>query len=200
MVASLTSTTVPQNDGTDSCAFLPMGIIDKMYEFSSFQKDTVIPEITNVITNFPIKFNPYRDTYQFADAYKVYFILFKNHLLSHEMEFSEKLVDNNKLYSFKIQNELERELLKMKCSTVSSSKACFSILHANVYIFTVTTLPPYKVVIETHKITESLGENSNGIIVESSSIFEISQWIMKRLNKSGLKRSSTPFFIAVKKR
>ena len=63
LVASLTSTTVPQNDGTDSCAFLPMGIIDKMYEFSSFQKDTVIPEITNVITNFPIKFNPYRDTY-----------------------------------------------------------------------------------------------------------------------------------------
>ena len=120
-----------------------------MYEFLSFQKDTVIPEITSVITNFPIKFNPYRDTYQFADVYEVYTILFKNHLLSHEMEFSEKLVDNNKLYSFKIQNELERELLKMKCSTVSLSKACFSILDDNVYIFTVTTLPPDKVVINT---------------------------------------------------
>ena len=59
--ASLTSTTVPQNDGTNSCAFLSIGIIDKMYEFSSFQKDTVISEITNVIINFPIKFNPYRD-------------------------------------------------------------------------------------------------------------------------------------------
>ena len=56
--ASLTSTTVPQNDGTNSCAFLSIGIIDKMYEFSSFQKDTVISEITNVIINFPIKFNP----------------------------------------------------------------------------------------------------------------------------------------------
>ena len=60
------------------------------------------------------------------------------------MEFSEKLVDNNKLYSFEIQNELERELLKMKCSTVSSSKACFSIFHAGVF-FTVATLPPGKV-------------------------------------------------------
>ena len=149
MVASLTSTTVPQNDGTNSCAFLSVGITVKMYEFLSFQKDTVIPEITSVITNFPIKFNPYRDTYQFADVYEAYTILFKNHLLSHEMEFSEKLVDNNKLYSFKIQNELERELLKMKCSTVSLSKACFSILDANVYIFTVTTLPPDKVVINT---------------------------------------------------
>ena len=59
--ASLTSTTVPQNDGTNSCAFLSTGIIDKLYEFSSFQQDTVISEITNVIINFPIKFNPYRD-------------------------------------------------------------------------------------------------------------------------------------------
>ena len=85
------------------------------------------------------------------------------------MEFSEKLVDNNKLYSFEIQNELEIELLKMRCSTVSSSKACFSTFHAGVYTFTVATLPADKVVIETQKTTESLGGNSNGIIVESSS-------------------------------
>ena len=167
--ASLTSTTVPQKDDTNPCAFLSIGIIDKMYEFSSFQKDAVISEITNVILNFPIKFNPYRNSYQFADVYEAYTILFKNQLLNHEMEFSEKLADNNKLYSFEIQNELEQELLKMKCSTVSSSKACFNIFHAGVYIFTVATLPPDKVVvIETHKITESLGGSGNGIIVESS--------------------------------
>ena len=58
LVASLTSKTVPQNDGTNSCAFLSIRITDKLYEFSSFQKDTVISEITNVIINFPIKFNP----------------------------------------------------------------------------------------------------------------------------------------------
>ena len=40
--ASLTSTTVPQNDGTNSCAFLSIGIIGKIFEFSSFQKDTVM--------------------------------------------------------------------------------------------------------------------------------------------------------------
>ena len=134
MEASLTSTTVPQNDGTNSCAFLSIGITDKMYEFSSFQKDAVISEITNVILNIPIKFNPYRSTYQFADVYKAYTLLFKNHLLSHEMELSEILVDNNQLYSFEIQNKLERVLLKMKCSTVSSSKASFSIFHVGVYI------------------------------------------------------------------
>ena len=72
--ASLTSKTVPQNDGTNSSAFL----IDKMYEFSSFQKDIVISEITNVIINLLIKFNPYRDTYQFADVYEAYTILFNN--------------------------------------------------------------------------------------------------------------------------
>ena len=86
--------------------------MDKMYEFSSFQKDAVIsPDV---------------------------------HLLSHEMELSEILVDNNQLYSFEIQNKLERELLKTKCFTVSSSKACFSIFHAGVYIFTIATLPPEK--------------------------------------------------------
>ena len=90
-----------------------------MYEFSSFQKDAVISEVTNAILNIPIKFNPYRNTYQFADVYEAYTILLKNNLLSHEMEFSEKLVDNNKLYSFEIQSELEWELHKMKSSTIS---------------------------------------------------------------------------------
>ena len=123
------STTIAQNYGTNSRAFLSIEIINKMYEFSSFQKDTFVSEITNVILKFPIKFNPYRNIYQFADVYEAYTILFKNNLLSHEMEFSEKLVDNNKLYSFEIQNELERELLKMKCSTVSSSKENHSIFH-----------------------------------------------------------------------
>ena len=77
------------------------------------------------------------------------------------MEFSEKLVDNNnnKLYSFEIQNKLERELLKTKCSTVSSSKACFGIFYAGVYIFTVATLPPDKVVIVTQKITKRIINN-----------------------------------------
>ena len=117
------------------------------------------------------------------------------------MEFSEKLVDNNKFYSFEILNELERELHKMKSSTVSSSKACFCIFHAGIYIFIVATLPPDKVVvIETHKITETLGGNGNGIIVESSSVFNISQWTMKKLKESGLKKNSTPFFIAVKEK
>ena len=63
----------------------------------------------------------------------------------------------------------------MKCSFVSSIKACFSIFHAGVYIFTVATLPPDKVVaIETHKITESPGGNGNRIIIESSAIVDIS--------------------------
>ena len=52
---------------------------------------------------------------------------------------------------------------------LSSSKACFSIFRAGVYIFTVATLTPDKVVVfERHKITESLVENGNGTVVESS--------------------------------
>ena len=64
------STTIAQNYGTNSRAFLSIEIINKMYEFSSFQKDTFISEITNVIVKFPIKFNPYRNIYQFADVYE----------------------------------------------------------------------------------------------------------------------------------
>ena len=52
---------------------------------------------------------------------------------------------------------------------LTSSKACFSIFHAGVCIFIVATLTPDKVaVFERHKITESLVENGNGIVVESS--------------------------------
>ena len=81
------------------------------------------------------------------------------------MEFSEELVDNNKFYSFERQNKLERELHEMESSTASSSKACFSIFHAGLYILTVATLPPDKVVvIESHKITERLGGNGKGLL------------------------------------
>ena len=129
---SLTSTTVYKMMPQILYAFLSIGVIDKMFEFSCFQKDAVISEITNVIINFPIKFNPYRDTYQIANVYETYTILFKNYLLSHEMEFSEKSVDNNKLYSFEIHNELKRELLKMKCCPQVRRALVFSML---VFIF-----------------------------------------------------------------
>ena len=60
------------------------------------------------------------------------------------MGFSEKLVDNSKLYSFEIQNELQRDFHMMKSSTISLSNMCFSISHAGIYIFTVAALPPDK--------------------------------------------------------
>ena len=49
-----------------------------------------------------------------------------------------------------------------------------------------------KLLLLKHKITERYGGNGNEIFVESSSVFDISQWMM---NESGLKKNSALYLI-----
>ena len=99
---------LPNNDATNSCAFLSLGIIDKLISKKlsiPFLKETV----SSVIINFPQKFNDFR-TRDLVDIYEAYLILMKNKLLDHLMDFSELITENEKLYTIELFAKLKKEL------------------------------------------------------------------------------------------
>ena len=71
--------------------------------------DKVSQKMSEVIIEFPVHFNPYRDMSNYFDIYEAYTILNDNKLLEHHFNFSEKLVDNLHLYYSDAQQKMHWE-------------------------------------------------------------------------------------------
>ena len=89
-------TSIPDNDGTNACAFLSLGIVNRLIKNKSEDYKSLAE---SVIIDFPKKFNIYRDKIMLADVYEAYNILSKNDLLDFFFVFFENLVDNDPIYS-----------------------------------------------------------------------------------------------------
>ena len=160
----------PLNDGTNSCAFLSIGITDKCTNFSMFDVDKVSQKMTEVITEFPVHFNPYRYVSKYLDIYEAYTILNDNKLLKHHFNFSEKLVDNLHLYSSDVQLKMHTELAELQPKAASENQSKFALFQAHVYIFAIGVFPTREIAVsETHPISLDLHGNGNGIIIKSRS-------------------------------
>ena len=53
-------------------------------------------------------------------------------------------------------------------------------------------------VLETHPINSALYGNGNGIIVNSTGEYDISEWVMQRLQNANVSHSSIPHMVTVK--
>ena len=95
-------TPIPENDGTNSCAFLLLGIVNQLTENKSEDYKYLAESI---IIDFPKKFYIYRDKNILADVYEAYNILSKNELPDFSFEFFENLVDNDPIYSIQFQKK-----------------------------------------------------------------------------------------------
>ena len=93
-------TSIPDNDGTNACAFLSLGIVNRLIKNKSEDYKSLAE---SVIIYFPKKFNIYRDKNMLADVYEAYNILSKNDLLDFFFVFFENLVDNHPIYSTQFQ-------------------------------------------------------------------------------------------------
>ena len=102
------------SDVTNGCAFLSVGIIDRFQKLSLFDPSKAIEEMTDIITEFWRKFNPFQDISKYFNIYEAYTILNGNNLLKNNFIFSEKLVDNSQLYSYGIQTKTRKELGKLQ--------------------------------------------------------------------------------------
>ena len=85
-----------------------------------------------------------------------------------------------------------QELEELLSVSISKNKSHFALFLANIYIFTFGAFSSDDIVVlETHPISSDLRGNGNGIIVRSKSSVALWQWVLKRLNNSGVKESCT---------
>ena len=91
-----------------------------------------------------------------------------------------------------------QELEELLSVSISKNKPHFALFQANIYIFTFGAFYSGEIaVLETHRISSDLGGNGNGIIVRSKSSVALWQWVLKKLNNSGVKETCTPYFVTV---
>lgn len=94
-------TATPSSDGTNSCAFLSLGVIDALIN-NGFIDNTQNPFVTrtsDIMDNFPEQLNKYRTLKDLADIYEANDILNTNNLLHSKLQFSEKIMKNERIYS-----------------------------------------------------------------------------------------------------
>ena len=192
---------LPNNDGTNGCSYLSLGIIDHFISdtYRKFEERKFVNDVQNIIEEFPKKFNPFRDVKSMPDIYDAYNLLSNNNLLKNKFEFVECFVDNYTVYSYELQKRFFKELESLKSTATSNSKSTFAVFHASIYVFAMSAFPSGELlVLETHPINSALYGNGNGIIVNSTSEYDISEWVMQRLQNANVSHSSIPHMVTVK--
>ena len=131
----LSQTLLPQNDGTNACAFLSLGIIDRLLIQSSnsiVMDDNLVRVISEVINSYPLKFNQYRDSAKMVDVYEAASALSENNLLIHEFDFDEKIVDNETVYSYSFQESAVKVLKHLHEKASKDKQTQFAVFQARV--------------------------------------------------------------------
>lgn len=191
-----------ENDATNSCSYLSLGIIDTLsaVEFKSFDESTFVENVSNIILEFPKRFNKVRDISLMPDVREAYTLLSKNNLLRNRFSFTELLVGNHPIYGYELQRQFLKELENANQLATRTDTSTFLVFHASLYVFVISVLAKGTIVIyETHPIEAENKGNGNGIIVKSVCKFEISEWIMKRLKSSNIPSSAIPHLAMVTK-
>ena len=92
-----------------------------------------------------------------------------------------------------------RELESLKSTATSNSKSTFTVFHASICVFAISAFPSGELLVfETHPINNVLHGNGNGIIVDSTSEYDISEWVMQRLQNANVSHSSIPHTVIIK--
>ena len=188
-------TSIPDNGGSNVCAFLSLGLVNQLIKNKSEDYKSLTE---SVIIDFPKKFNIYRDKNMLADVYEAYNILSKNDLLDFSFEFFENLVDNDPIYSIQFQKKFIETLLTLQNKERLTQKNACRIFHAGIYIFAMCADYDQNItVFDSHPIPTKLGGNGTGVIVSTKNSHFIYEWIIKRFRCSKRSASVTPFQIFV---
>ena len=188
-------------DGTNACSFLSLKVIDSLIvsdaETLQSAASKVRDIVEEIITLFPADINSLRDKSRHFTVDEAYEILDENKLLEYQYVFKEILS-----MSFTGQsNEGEDEIVKALQEMASRPSNTFSVYTCPPIMFTLihTVGKEHNIflLVDTHKISEDLGGNGNGVIVcvhyrdESlqDASRELARWIRQRIEIS-IKRPS----------
>ena len=190
---------LPKNDGTNGCAFLALGIIDRLAD-ASINEDSVPSVVESVIREFPLKFNNYRDISKLYDTHEALDILKRNALLTHELEFVEEILEKHPIYTSKSSQHLIKELLKLEGLAKQDNCRQFGIFTGGIIITALSVSPNgMYTAMDTHPVSEKDKGDGNGVIVMSSSPFKLVEWLLGRADSGGAEEKR-PFIMKVNTR
>ena len=106
----------PDNDATNACSFLCLGIIDRFSseDLQTFDMERFVVTVESIILDFSRKVNKVRDYSMMPDIREAYDILSKNKLLSHVFDFTKIFVYNYEVHSFELQSKFLQQLQTAK--------------------------------------------------------------------------------------
>ena len=115
---------LPSNDGTNSCSYLSLGIVDHFASSTckKFMEKKFVSDVESIIEEFPKRFNQVRDIKSMPDIHDAYKLLSRSNLLKNEFKFIECFVDNHAVYTFEFQNQFLMELRNLKSSAASKDR------------------------------------------------------------------------------
>lgn len=181
----------PPNDGSNSYAFLSLGIIDKLSNCYLSQL-TIIElqsKIQDVISKYHLLFNRYHDFCLYA-VDEAYNLLISNYCLIHHMFMKENYTDK-RIFTCDCQKHFYNIICGLIYKATTENKSKFDIYQANIYIFSMAITPNGVVfAFETHPIPESCGHDGNGVVVESNDVTMMIEWVNNRLTASNVSESS----------
>lgn len=190
---------IPENDGTNACVFLAMGIghvfLQKVQKSDNVSWDDLATLAEEVISNLPSQINDKRDPSKLYEPSEAKTLLQENGVLTNDYDLSEECVSANGVFSEKGRQELLDALLNDQ----RGNKYRAGLYTCSPYTFLVGIHNDSYFVVDTHPIGEELGGNGNGVLLitkdrTSRSCTLLIQWILKRLRASGLSGNEAQSF------
>lgn len=196
------------NDGTNSCAFLSVLIMDKLISEGDDLPETIdeweeiAESVADIITNAPSRFNHLRDISKEYDAVESYNLLTKAGLMTSAYEFSEEflIVPNSKLYSQEGRSFFLKAVRELHTTDDIPRVAVYT---CGGYAFIIGCKASRFFIVDTHCIRADMGGNGNGMIKvfpsgDADSARRLCSWIWKRLRSSNVKNTYQSLAVAVR--
>ena len=134
---------LPNNDGTNSCSYLSLGIFDHFISANQkkFEERDFVSDVQSITDKFTKKVNPFRNLESMPYVHDAYNLLSNNNLLRNQFELIGCFFDNYAIYGYELQKQFFRELKSLKRTATSNSKATFAVFHPSVYVFAISAFP-----------------------------------------------------------
>lgn len=176
----------PVNDGTNACAFLSICVAERtLHESETDDFFIALPEtVEATIWSLPDKINEHRDFAKNYDVLEAYRILREQHIVKSSLEFSEELPFGDGVFTYEGREKLLSNLCKL------GSNRFVAVYTSDPFVLTIGCHNGKPYVIDTHPVTQPLGNGNGLILVGKDNTLEVwvslCVWIWQRLQHGGV--------------
>ena len=173
---------LPKNDGTNCRIFLALKICESWsFQITTAKSDwgNFSKKVETIIKDFPSKINSYRDVSKHYDVTESIEILSKNALMKDEQV--KKLTKGTITFSSEGFEDV---------SSAMNQVMGIAVMVCPPYTFVVAKFLRELFIISTHVIPNHLGGTENKVVILFSSMVHFLQWLLCRLESSGVKTDS----------